>query len=211
MSEKPSRPALFSLALIFLFGGMLFNFPQFSFAQLAESISAPEQTALNADLGTGKAVLTGQDGHYIGKILINTSVAKAWKVLTDYSNFPKFLPSVTSIKILEITGNTKVYEQTNVVQVLFFSQTSKVTIAATEVNPSLITFQMRAGESIKSLKGSWQIEAIAPNQVLITNLVNVEPSASTPSSLFYSIYRESLIKTLTALKQETERRDSLQN
>jgi ribosome-associated toxin RatA of RatAB toxin-antitoxin module len=207
MSKNISRPATFSLALIFLFGGVLFNFPQFSIAQVSESISEQEQTSLNM----GNAVLTGQDGHYIGKILINASMAKAWKVLTDYSNFPKFLPSVTSIKILESKSNTKVYEQTNVVQVLFFSQTSKVTIAATEVYPNLITFQMRAAESIKSLKGSWQIEAIAPNQVLITNQVNVEPSASTPSSLFFSIYRESLIKTLTALKQETEKRESIKN
>jgi len=176
--------------------GSWFNFP--AFAQIIES----EQATLNA----GKPLLTGQDGIYVGKILINASVDKAWEVLTDYSHFPKFLPTITSLKIIESKANQKVYEQVNTVQVLFFSQSSKVTIAATETIPSLITFQLRSADSLKSLQGSWQIEPISANQVLVTNQVNVEPSASTPRDIFFGIYSENLTKTLAALKQETERR-----
>ncbi len=185
-------------SLICLTGGALFSFPQFAIAQTLKQ----DQNELN----TGKAILTGQNGQYVGKILINASAEKTWNVLTDYSNFPKFLPTITAVKILESNGNQKVYEQTNVVQVFVFSQTSKVAIAVTEMFPSLITFQMREGENIKSLKGSWQIEVISANQVLVTNQVNVEPSDSAPKDLFFNIYSDNLTKTLTALKQEIERR-----
>ncbi|AFY72723.1 oligoketide cyclase/lipid transport protein [Synechococcus sp. PCC 7502] len=216
----PKTSLILSLALTILTGQLpgqtLYGTSQFSKAEVSSPInklsklsklselSEQEQTALTA----GKVILTGQDGHYVSKILINAPIEKAWKVLTDYRNFPKFLPTVTSVKILESKGNYTVYEQTNVVQILFFSQSSKLTIAATADYPSLITFEMQTGESIKSLNGVWQIEVISPNQVLVTNTVNVEPSPSTPSSLFFSIYSDSLIKTLIALRQEAERRSS---
>lgn len=195
MYKRIYQPILLSIPLVL---GSWFNFPDISFAQTIE----PEQATLNA----GKPVLTGQDGRYIGKILINASAEKAWEVLTDYNHFSKFLPSVTSVKILESKGNQKVYEQVNTIQVLFFTQTSKVTIAATETIPSLITFQLQSGDSLKSLQGSWQIEPISTNQILVTNQVNVEPIASMPRDIFFGIYSENLTKTLAALKQETERR-----
>jgi len=195
MYKRIYQPILLSIPLVL---GSWFNFPDISFAQTIE----PEQATLNA----GKPLLTGQDGRYIGKILINASAEKAWEVLTDYNHFSKFLPSVTSVKILESKGNQKVYEQVNTVQVLVFTQTSKVTIAATETIPSLITFQLQSGDSLKSLQGSWQIEPISTNQILVTNQVNVEPIASMPRDIFFGIYSENLTKTLAALKQETERR-----
>jgi len=195
MYKRIYQPILLSIPLVL---GSWFNFPDISFAQTIE----PEQATLNA----GKPLLTGQDGRYIGKILINASAEKAWEVLTDYNHFSKFLPSVTSVKILESKGNQKVYEQVNTVQVLVFTQTSKVTIAATETVPSLITFQLQSGDSLKSLQGSWQIEPISTNQILVTNQVNVEPIASMPRDIFFGIYSENLTKTLAALKQETERR-----
>jgi ribosome-associated toxin RatA of RatAB toxin-antitoxin module len=206
MFLKISKPIFVSMVLLCLNAGGLFWFPQFASqfasAEVTQILSQSDQTTLNA----GKVVLTGQDGNYIGKIIINTSAEKVWNVLTDYTNFPKFLPTVTAVKLLESHGNQKVYEQTNVVQVLFFTQSSKVAIAATETYPSGITFQLGKGDSIKALKGSWQIEVISPNQVLVTNQVNVEPNSATPKDIFFSIYSDNLAKTLTALKQETEKR-----
>jgi len=190
---KNYQPITFSLALIFLTGGVLISLPQTLVAQLV----APTETL-------AKPTLTGQEGNYVGKILINAPVAKVWQVLTDYGDFPKFLPTITAVKILETNGNHKVYEQTNVVQVFFFSQTSKIAIATTETYPTLITFQMREGENIKSLQGSWQIEVISANQVLVTNQVRVEPTAAVPRDIFFNIYSDTLIKTLSALKQKIE-------
>jgi ribosome-associated toxin RatA of RatAB toxin-antitoxin module len=203
MNERIWQSIIF-FSSIMLIGGILLNFPQFSMAKVTKLISEQEQISLDS----GNVILLGKNGQYIGKIIINASFEKVWNVLTDYGSFPKFLPTVTSVKVLESNDNRKVYEQTNAVQILFFSQISKVIIAVNELYPLLINFQMREGDSIKSLKGSWQIESLSNDRVLLTNQVNIEPNSSAPRDLFFNIYSENLIKTLIALKQETERRKS---
>lgn len=190
-------------------GGMFFNFLQAAIAQNLKPTTLKltleqEQNSLNQ----GKPVLTGQDGQYVGKIIVDAPMEKIWSVLTDYEKFPKFIPTVTAIKVLEAKGNQKVYEQINVVQMLFFSQKSRIVITATTVYPTLINFEMRDSDSLKSLRGTWKITAIAPNQFLVTNQVSVEPSAATPRDIFYNIYTENLLKTLTAIKQESERAET---
>ncbi len=205
---------VFSFSLVCLIGVIWLGSPKILGAQTVSQTKLPEKPPVSmpiseseqASLNTGMPVLTGEEGKYTAKILVNAPVDRAWNVLTDYNSFPKFLPTVTAIKILESNGNQKVYEQTNTVQVLFFSQSSKVAIASTEAYPSFITFQMRESDSINLLKGTWKIEPISSNQILITNQVNVEPSASVPRDFFFNIYSENLTKTLSALKQEMEKR-----
>jgi ribosome-associated toxin RatA of RatAB toxin-antitoxin module len=199
---------LFSTCSVVLFTALIWlNFAEFSSAQLLIVQNSISQTELEQIPQTvGDPILTGQEGNYTAKILINAPIEKVWTVLTDYNNFPNFLPTVSAVKILESNGNQKVYEQTNVVQVLFFSQSSKIAIAATETYPSSISFQLREGDSIKALKGSWKLEPISANQVLVTNQVAVEPSPNVPRDFFFNIYSENLSKTLAALKQETEKR-----
>jgi ribosome-associated toxin RatA of RatAB toxin-antitoxin module len=141
----------------------------FKFNFLPRAIAQTLQPRLDQDqniLKQGKPVLTGQDGQYVGKIIIDAPLERIWSVLTDYEKFPKFIPTVTAIKVLEAKGNQKVYEQINVVQVLFFSQKSKIVIAATTSYPTAVSFEMRDADSLKSLRGTWQITEIAPNQFL---------------------------------------------
>jgi ribosome-associated toxin RatA of RatAB toxin-antitoxin module len=210
---------VFSFSLVCLIGGIWLGSAAASKAQTptetSTQITPQVDTKKNplalisesdlASLNTGMPVLSGEEGEYTIKILVNANSDRAWKVLTDYNSFPKFLPTVTTVKILESNGNQKVYEQVNTVQVLIFSQSSKVVIAATETYP-LITFQMREGDSIASLRGTWKIDPISPNQILLTNQVNVEPGAAVPRDFFFNLYSENLTKTLSALKQEIEKR-----
>jgi ribosome-associated toxin RatA of RatAB toxin-antitoxin module len=165
-------------------------------AQLPEQ----EQVALQK----GKVILTGQEGHYTGRFLVTASIDTAWKVLIDYDNFQNFLPNVASSRILENNGNQKVFEQVNVVRVFLFSRKSRVVIATSERYPSQIAFRSIAG-NLKSLTGSWQLEPISPNRILVTNQVMVAPSASTPGALFFKLYKSALKDSLMALERETER------
>jgi hypothetical protein len=67
---------------------------------------------------------------------------------------------------------------------------------------------------LQSLNGYWKIEPVAPysgakaNQVLITQVVQVQPKSGTPSGIFYSIFKDSLGKTLNAIKREVDRRNN---
>ena len=168
-----------------------------------------------AALREGKVILTGDDGEYTCRILVNGSTDTAWQVLTDYDNFENFLPSVSESALLEQNGDSKVFEQTNKIKTLIFTTKSTIRIAVTESYPETIVFKSVDGD-IESLDGTWLIEPVSPypsappNQVLLTHQVNVTPAPMPSRSIFYNIYESTLEDTLVAIKQEVEIR-SLKN
>jgi len=173
--------------------------PQFN-ASLTQ-LPGQEQTTLKA----GSVVLTGEKGHYTGRVLVTASINTAWNVLTDYDHFKDFLPGVVSSKILQNKGDQTVFEQINVVKVFLFTQKSRLVIAASKHYPGKIDFQLKSGE-IKSLNGLWRLDMISSNQVLITQDVTFDPGSSVPRNLAFNIYKNALADSLKAIKQETERR-----
>ncbi|ELS02096.1 oligoketide cyclase/lipid transport protein [Xenococcus sp. PCC 7305] len=162
-------------------------------------------------LREGKVIITGQKGEYVCRILVTSSIDTVWQVLTDYNNFELFLPGVTDSQLLEINGDRKVFEQFNRIKTLIFSTKARVRMAITESYPQKIAFNFLDGD-LDTLDGTWLLEPVspypsaAPNQVLITHQVNVEPNAIPSRSFFYNIYENTLEKTLVAIKQEVEER-----
>ncbi len=164
-----------------------------------------EQTTLKA----GRIVLTGEKGHYTGRVLVTAPLNTAWNVLTDYDHFKNFIPGIVSSQILQNNGDQTIFEQINVVKVFLFTKKSRLVIASSEHYPSQINFQLRSGD-IKSLNGLWTLDLISSNQVLITQDVTFDPGSSVPRNLAFNIYKNSLANSLKAIKQETERRSAQQ-
>jgi ribosome-associated toxin RatA of RatAB toxin-antitoxin module len=165
------------------------------------------------DLRKGKSILNGAQGNYTGRVLITASTDVVWQVLTDYNNFPRFLPDVTESKLLETKGNRKVFEQINQVKTFIFSTKAKVRIAVNEFYPSQIAFQLVNGD-LDSLDGVWLLEPVSPypsapsDRVLITHKVIVQPNGNTTRGIFYDIYEKTLEATLDAIKIEAEERSA---
>ncbi len=155
---------------------------------------------------TQAATVTGKDGKYVAKIVVNSSADTTWKVLTDYNNFYRFLPNVISSKVLKTEGNQKTFEQVYQIQALIFKQQTRVVISSTETYPQQIAFKRVDGD-LKALQGTWKIEPISAKQVLIEHQVTVDPGSTPSLSLFYTIYENSLKQTLEAIKKETESRN----
>lgn len=164
-------------------------------------LPSQEQTSLKA----GNAVVSGDNGRYNGRVLVNAPVDTTWKVLTDYNRFKDFIPGVVSSRILETSGNQTVFEQVNSVRVFLFTQKSRLVVAASKQYPRQIDFRLKEGD-IKSLNGVWKLEPISSNQVSITHEVTFDPGNSVPRSLVFKIYKNALADSLKAIKQETERR-----
>ncbi|HEY9645533.1 MAG TPA: SRPBCC family protein [Chroococcidiopsis sp.] len=155
-------------------------------------------------LQQGRAVVSGDNGQYTGRILVNAPISTVWAVLTDYNNFGRFMPNVDSSRLLRSNGNQHVFEQINVVHVFPITHRTEVVIATSESYPNQISFQAIDGD-IESLQGSWQLSQVSSSQVMITHNVAVDPGSSN-RNLFFSLYRSGLQDTLTALKRESERR-----
>jgi len=176
-----------------------------TFAQLP----AQERLALQ----NGQATVSGDEGQFTGRVLVDAPLSTAWQVVTDYDNFDQFLPTVEASQLLESTGNRRVFEQVNVVRIFPITRRSRIVVASTLSYPQQIDFNLVEGD-LNRLQGIWQFESVSssagasPNQVLITHQVAVTPEGGgLVRGLFFNTYRNVLEDTLSALKQESERRN----
>ncbi|TYQ27905.1 SRPBCC family protein [Pseudanabaena sp. UWO310] len=162
-------------------------------------------------LRNGQTVVTGEKGKYVARVLVNASPDAVWQVLTDYANLYKFIPNMSSSKILENRGNRKVIEQVDTRQVFLISIVSRTKLAIQETDRQQIDFRLLDGD-LSQMEGYWKMEPVStvprrpPSQVLITYTVNAQPNSSTPTDAFYSIFKDALGDTLQAIKQEVGRR-----
>lgn len=168
-------------------------------------LTAQEQSALEE----GQATVTGSNGQFTGRVLVDAPAATAWQVLTDYDNFEQFLPNIETSQLLESAGDRRVFEQVNVVRFFPITRRSRVVIASTLSYPQQINFSLVEGD-LDELQGSWRLETVASpagEQLLITHQVTVAPKGSGATrGIFFNTYRNILEDTLSALKQESERR-----
>lgn len=174
-------------------------------AQTKSTISElPSQE--RAALVRGEVLVSGENGEFLGRVLVDSSMEEAWAVLTDYDNFENFLPNIKSSELLEKADNRKVFEQVNEFKVLPFVTTrSRVKIQATESYPQRVDFTLVDGD-LKSLKGVWLLEPVSNGRVLVTHQVSVDPGDASPRGIFYSTYKSMLEDSLAAAKQEAESR-----
>ncbi len=174
-------------------------------ASVLSQLTAQEQSVLEE----GQVAVSGSNGEFTGRVLVDAPGTTVWQVLTDYDNFAQFLPNIEASRLLESVDNRRVFEQVNVVRIFPFTRRSRVVIASTLSYPQHIDFSLVEGD-LNTLQGSWQLESVASsagNQVLITHQVAVAPKGNGPTrGLFFNTYRSVLEDTLAALKQESERR-----
>lgn len=162
-------------------------------------------------LRKGKVILTGENGQYEAKVLVTATPKAVWSVLTDYPNYPKFLPGVISSKVLKFGNQGKTIEQVSERQVFVLTVRSRILYTTTETDQSRIDFQLVEGDLAK-MQGYWQLDPVAPypgakpNQVLLTHRVSAEPPPGAPNDVFNDVYKSSLEETLTAIQREVGRR-----
>jgi ribosome-associated toxin RatA of RatAB toxin-antitoxin module len=189
---------------------LLISMPAFSSGLFNSTVDQLPTEQRNL-LRQGQPLITGEQGKYTARVLLNTSQDLAWDVLTDYSNIAKFMPNVVSSTVLSANGNQKVIEQVDARQVFLITVRSRIRSAITETAKSRIDFRQIEGD-LKSMTGYWVVEPIAPfrgakpNQVLITQVIEVTPQSGTPKEIFYSIFRSSLGENLSAIRREVTRR-----
>jgi ribosome-associated toxin RatA of RatAB toxin-antitoxin module len=169
----------------------------------------PVQTRV--DLRDGKVVIDGENGKYVAKILVTAPTTVVWSVLTDFQNFPKFLPNVVSSQIIATKGDSQIVEQIDSRQVLFVNKRSRVRTENILAENQRIDFNLIDGD-LEQLQGYWLLEAVAtysgakPTQILITQNITARPKSGIPKGLFNQIFKDSIRENLMAIGKEVERR-----
>ncbi|WP_448601986.1 SRPBCC family protein [Thermoleptolyngbya sp.] len=149
--------------------------------------------------------ISGENGRFVGQVVINGSAAAAWAVLTDYNNFASFLPNVESSRLLSRNGNQVTFEQVNVLRVASVPVRNRVTVTSSEQRPSQIQFVVMDGNE-PIMQGVWQVQQASSRQLVLTHQVVISPRSDLMRDVYSRVYRGELETTLVSLRREIERR-----
>lgn len=207
MKNNFSFGSLFALGLMVGLSGFpvqaqLFDGP-------VDRLPVEERVALRE----GKTIVTGAEGKFVGKVLVEATSEAVWNVLTDYDNLYTFLPNVISSKVLETNGNRKIVEQVSKRKIVLVDVQSRIRTENTEIDKKQIDFRLIEGD-LGKLQGSWKIEPVSDypggeiTKVLITQEVEVLPKSGTPEGIFYDIFQGAMGDNLEAIRKEVLKRST---
>lgn len=169
---------------------------------LSPSIIPNQIAAKNQDI-----TITGNNGKYLVRIPVKSSRENAWKVLTDYTDLPRFISDLLSSKIVKNNGNQKILDQVYSGPYTFGLK-AKIRVNVIEIYPKKLDIKLVKADYLKSFQGSWNIEYSSDksNHLILIYKVNIDPKISFAKELFFQFYEESLNDAMIQLKKEIESR-----
>lgn len=134
-------------------------------------------------------------------IIIERKPEQIFSVLADFVNYPKFLPQMKAVKILqeqpsEITAHFTI-ELLEHVSATFRFQLQK---------PTQLTWQLVESEALKENSGSWQLLEIEPGVCEVTYNTELDLKIFVPDLVLQGLMKLHLPSMLKAMQQEVEKR-----
>jgi ribosome-associated toxin RatA of RatAB toxin-antitoxin module len=133
-----------------------------------------------------------------------------WATLTDYANFPDFVPGMRSSRILERRGPTALVHQQGEAKFLFFSHQIDVLVETTERAPSLIEIRLVRG-SLRQLTGRYELEKLATaagDRQVLRWIGTIEPESGLPPLIGELLVRANIQDQFVGMVREIERREA---
>lgn len=84
--------------------------------------------------------------------IFNCTVDQFYKIISDYENYPKFLPEVKDCHVIEAKGNKKLVEFH-----ISLIKTFKYSLWMTEEAPHSVHWQFNGGDIFKEMSGNWKL------------------------------------------------------
>ncbi|HZG37796.1 MAG TPA: SRPBCC family protein [Nodosilinea sp.] len=183
--------------------------------QPAEAYLAKLTEADWATLAKRDVLVKGGQGQYGVMAATTAAHATAWAVLTDYSSFYKFLPTVVKSRVVEVEGDRTVVEQVDRRRILLTTMESKVLTENLELDGQQISFRLIEG-NLEYMYGHWRIDVAPPTLgrealCLLSQQVRAEADVGPFKALFYNLFEAGLVDTIKALRAEMERRAASSN
>ncbi len=134
----------------------------------ADSISTfPSSTSPLLISQNSNISMTGGNGNYEIRLLVNSSPEKAWKIITNYTNVNNFMPDVVSSKIVENNGNQKILDQ--VYQSTYtLGIKAKVRVQVKESYPKEININLIRGDFLNKFQGNLSLKPAGSKQLKLT-------------------------------------------
>ena len=134
-------------------------------------------------------------------IIINTTPEVLFTVITDYGQYPNFLPEVEKIEIISRGDNT-----TRVRYTVSLIKKVQYTIDLVEKPNASVRWTLVESGLMKANNGGWALRDLGDGRTEVTYDVEVVPKGWVPKSIVNMLTNKSLPSTLNAFKQRAESR-----
>lgn len=160
---------------------------------------------LEFNVAIAKPILRGKRGSYIVTEIVSTTQAKAWAVLTDFTNQAVWAPDITQTTILR--QDDKGIKLVNTYKAAYtFGIPIRVQLDIVMKPKRSFTYQLVHGDRLNSLHGSWEIVP-GNNTVTLRHTITVKPQVPELLLPFYYEHQEqNLRQWMVILKRQIEKR-----
>jgi hypothetical protein len=132
------------------------------------------------------------------------TVARTWKVLTDYDRLAEFIPDMETSRVLSRNGNESVVEQKGEARVLFFSFPLDLRLAVVERPYERVVSRAVAG-NFREMRGTYSLEA-GQGRILLHYTGRMVPNFFVPPLIGTLALKRNVETSFRALVDEIERR-----
>lgn len=169
--------------------------------------------AQQQDLQQGQVLLLGDEGEYTVVSLVQASAEIVWNVLTNYEQFPEFLPSVVASRVLERRDNRVLVERKDRRKIGIMPIRVKIVTENIEHAPDRIDYRMVDG-TLDEMTGTWELTAVTgdagADHTLLTQKIIAKASMGPLQPYFYDVFETGLKEMTTDLRQEMQRQQVVQ-
>jgi len=135
--------------------------------------------------------------------LVEAPLQTAWRVLTDYAQYPQFIPDLKSSRVLARSGNTAIVEQKGEAGFFFYHFPLEVTFSITEVPDTSVRSQAISG-TFKEMTGTYVLSEQA-NGVRLVYDGRLVPAFRLPPLIGMAALRAAVERQFVALAREIRR------
>jgi ribosome-associated toxin RatA of RatAB toxin-antitoxin module len=134
------------------------------------------------------------------RFVVPYTAATALAVLTDYERIPRFMPGVTSSRVLERSGERVIVEQEAVSRMMMFSKRVHLMLQV-QIEGNTIWFRDVSGRSFSCYEGSW-IVTDGNGRTTIRYELNARPTFDVPEFLLKRLLRRDARQMIEQLRAE---------
>jgi len=130
-----------------------------------------------------------------------------WNVITDYDHLARFIPYMSSSRVLQRDADRVIVEQTGELVFLFFRQPVEAKLAVVESPPTRVTARAIGG-NLKELDGRYTVETLPSGYTRLTYSGRLVPDFDVPPVVGRIALQRVMSRQFDAMVREIVRRDA---
>ena len=178
--------------------------------QLDTDLSPAQQR----DLQQGEVLLIGSEGDYTVLSLVQATPDTVWSVLTNYEQFPEFLPSVVASRVLERRDNRVLVERKDRRKIGFMPIRVKIVTENIENSRDRVIDYRMVDGTLDEMTGTWELTSVPSDdgaeQTLLAQKITARASMGPLQPYFYDVFESGLKEMTTDLRAEMQRQQGAQ-